>query len=102
LESTDQALHSMVGAASQTSVAVTATGMGMRWPFCSQLLDRVTVRVTVGGVVSCTVSCVRHVFLFDASSFALQSMIVVPNANGPLPQEAVQVPQLSLHVAEAA
>jgi hypothetical protein len=56
----------------------------------------------MGGVVSCTLICVWHVFLFDASSFALQSMTVVPRANGPLPQDAVQVPQLSLHVAEAA
>jgi hypothetical protein len=59
------------------------------------------VIVTEGGVVSCTVTCVWQVLLFVASSFALQSMTVVPSANGPLPQEAVHVPQLSLQVAEA-
>src|ERR1700694_6042015 len=92
----------MAGAASQTSVTVTVTGARMRWPFgCCQPLDQVSVMVTVGGVVSCTVTCVWQVLLFEASSFALQSMVVVPRANGPLPQDATHAPQLSLHVAEA-
>jgi len=56
----------------------------------------------MGGVVSCTVPCVRHVFLFDASSFGVAVDDRGPKANGPLPQDAVQAPAVSLHVAEAA
>jgi len=46
----------MVGAASQTSVAVTVTGMGMSWPFRTQPVGGAKVIVTDGGVVSCTVT----------------------------------------------
>jgi hypothetical protein len=74
----------------------------MSWPFRTQPVGGAKVIVTDGGVVSCTVTRVWQELLFEASSFALQSMTVVPTANGPLPQEAVQVPQLSLHLAEAA
>jgi hypothetical protein len=96
----DVAVQETLGDASQTSLAAFVSVMGTSLWFGGQRLVGDACTLIAGAVVSTTFTDVVQLDLLPAVSLALHATVVDPSENEPPPQLALQVWQLSVHVAK--